>query len=107
MSRIPAGGDKLEAFRVHAELGLLMLVLAVLRALWRLIVPGPINDAARLGWQTAAASVTHILLYVCFFALPLRGWEMWSAVGCRPLTIAGIDPFADMPFDTLASQHPW
>jgi cytochrome b561 len=28
MSRIPAGGDKLEAFRIHAELGLLMLVLA-------------------------------------------------------------------------------
>src|SRR3546814_78192 len=105
MSRIPAGGDMLEAFRVHAELGLLMLVLAVLRALWRLIVPGPINDADRLGWQTAAAYVTHILFYVCFFGLPLSGWAMWSAVEGEPLKIAGIVPFPYMPFDTLARSE--
>src|SRR3546814_21069658 len=70
MSLVPAGGEKLEAFRIHAEIGLLMFVLAILRAIWRLIVPGPINDADRLGWQTLAAYVTHILFYICFFALP-------------------------------------
>ena len=80
MSRIPAGGDKIEAFRTHAEIGLLMLVLAAMRALWRLVIPGPVNDADRLGWQTIAAYVTHILFYLCFFGLPLSGWAMWSAV---------------------------
>lgn len=107
MSRIPASGEKLEAFRVHADLGLLMLVLAAMRALWRLVIPGPINDADRLGWQTMAAYVTHILFYLCFFGLPLSGWAMWSAVEGAPLRIAGIIPFPSMPFDTLAPALQW
>ncbi|WP_447752174.1 cytochrome b [Sphingopyxis fribergensis] len=107
MSRVPAGGEKLEAFRVHAELGLLMLVLAALRAIWRLIIPGPVNDADRLGWQTAAAYVTHILFYLCFFGLPLSGWAMWSTVQGEELKIAGIIPFPYMPFETLAPQLQW
>ncbi|KQZ61203.1 cytochrome b [Sphingopyxis sp. Root1497] len=107
MSRIDAGGDKLEAFRVHAELGLLMLVLAALRAIWRMIVPGPINDADRLGWQTVAAYVTHILFYVCFFGLPLSGWAMWSVVGGEPLEVAGILPWPHMPFDSLEKGIQW
>src|SRR5690606_20774107 len=45
MSRLPVGADKLDAFRLHSELGLLMLLLAALRLLWRIIVPGPVNDA--------------------------------------------------------------
>lgn len=108
MSRLPAGGDKLRGYEVHAEVGLLMLVLAALRAIWRLIVPGPINDADRLGWQTFAAHVTHILFYICFFGLPLSGWAMWSALGANsPLSVAGVAPWPDMPFDTLAVPLQW
>jgi cytochrome b561 len=108
MSRLPAGGDKLRGYEIHAEIGLLMLVLAVLRAIWRLIVPGPINDADRLGWQTFAAHVTHILFYICFFGLPLSGWAMWSALGANtPLSVAGIAPWPDMPFETLAVPLQW
>ncbi len=98
MSRIDAGGDKLEAFRVHAELGLLMLVLAALRAIWRMIVPGPVNDADRLGWQTVAAYVTHILFYVCFFGLPLcragrcGRWSAASRSKSRWILLAAHDP---------------
>ena len=107
MSRVPAGGEKFEAFRIHAELGLLMFVLAILRAIWRLIVPGPVNDADRLGWQTLAAYVTHILFYLCFFALPLSGWAMWSTVKGEELKVAGIIPWPYMPFETLAPQVQW
>lgn len=108
MSRLPAGGEKLRGYEIHAEVGLLMLVLAVLRAIWRLIVPGPINDADRLGWQTFAAHVTHILFYICFFGLPLSGWAMWSALGSHaPLSVAGVAPWPDMPFETLAVPLQW
>lgn len=61
MSRMPVGGDKLDAYKLHSELGLGMLVLATLRFVWRTIVPGPINDADGLGWQTKLAYVTHAL----------------------------------------------
>ena len=108
MSRLPAGGDKLRGYEIHAEIGLLMLLLAALRGLWRLIVPGPINDADNLGWQTFAAYVTHILFYICFFGLPLSGWLMWSALGNgRPLSIAGIIPMPQMPLETISSPIQW
>jgi cytochrome b561 len=102
MSRLPVGGEKLEAFRVHSELGLAMLVLAALRLLWRTIVPGPVNDADKLGWQTQLAYVTHGLFYICFFGLPLSGWAMWSALGDGPaLGLLGLSwpqmPFHDVP----------
>lgn len=108
MNRIPAGGEKLRAYEIHAELGLLMLILAMLRGIWRLIVPGPLNDADRLGWQTRAAYVTHILFYICFFGLPLSGWAMWSALGDgAPLSIAGIIPWPQMPFDAAPVWAQW
>lgn len=108
MSRVPAGGDKLRAYEVHAELGLLMLVLAILRFIWRLIVPGPVNDADRLGWQTVAAYVTHVLFYVCLFGLPLSGWAMWSSLGGgEPLSVAGLIPWPQMPFDAVPTGVQW
>jgi cytochrome b561 len=102
MSRLPVGGDKLDAFQLHSELGLAMLALAALRLLWRTIVPGPLNDADYLGWQTRVAYLTHGLFYICFFGLPLSGWAMWSALGEGPeLRFLGLNwphmPFHDVP----------
>ena len=102
MGRLPAGGDKLAAFQVHADIGLFMLVLATLRFGWRTIVPDPINDADDLGWQTRAAHITHILFYICFFGLPLSGWAMWSAIGEGPaLALLGWLSWPHMPFQDL------
>lgn len=108
MSRIPVGAEKLRGYEIHAEVGLLMLVLAGLRAIWRMIVPGPINDADRLGWQTIAAHITHILFYICFFGLPLSGWAMWSALGDgQSLSVAGVIPWPQMPFATVPTGWQW
>lgn len=107
MSRLPVGGDKLEAYRVHSELGLAMLVLAALRLLWRTIVPGPLNDADYLGWQTRLAYVTHGLFYICFFGLPLSGWAMWSALGDGPpLELLGV-AWPQMPFHDVPIAVQW
>lgn len=107
MSRLPVGGGKLDAFRVHSQIGLAMLVLAGLRLVWRLIIPGPINDADNLGWQTRLAYLTHGLFYVCFFGLPLTGWAMWSAIdGGPPLALAGV-AWPDMPFHDVPIAVQW
>lgn len=108
MSRLDAGAEKLRGYEIHAELGLLMLILALLRVIWRMIVPGPINDADRLGWQTMAAYVTHVLFYICFFGLPLSGWAMWSALGdAPPLSIAGLVAWPQMPFHDVPQPVQW
>ncbi len=67
------------------------------------MIPGPINDADRLGWQTTAAHATHILFYSLFALLPLSGWAMWSAMQpAGPLTLAGLVPVPPMPFFDLS-----
>jgi len=103
MERYPAGGDKLDAYRLHSEIGLTLLLLAALRFVWRTIVPGPINDADALGWQTTVAEVTHILFYALFALLPISGWAMWSALQpVAPLSLAGVVPVPAMPFHDLS-----
>lgn len=105
MQRYPVGGDKLEAYALHSEIGLTLLLLATLRGLWRLNIPAPINDADAPRWQRHAAYLTHILFYMLFAVLPLSGWCMWSAIQpARPLYLAGIIPFPPMPFHSLSPE---
>ncbi|MFN3387778.1 MAG: cytochrome b [Allosphingosinicella sp.] len=99
---IPPGGDKIFAYEVHSAVGLPILLLAILRLMWRAVIPGPVNDADRQGWKTTAAHWTHYLFYFCFFGLPLSGWAMWSALAePGPLRLAGVVPWPQMPFETL------
>ncbi len=97
------GGDKVHAYQVHSAAGLPILVLAMLRVAWRVLIPGPENDADTLGWQTTVAHVTQILFYVCFFGLPLSGWFMWSSLEAPgPLYLAGILPWPQIPLEMLS-----
>jgi cytochrome b561 len=83
MSLLPASYDKLDAYGVHALIGISILFLAFMRAGWRIIAPFILPDLEKPedlpGWQRFAAEATHIGLYVLMFALPLSGWLMLSA----------------------------
>lgn len=108
MGLLSPGGSKLASYEIHSGTGLAILALAIGRAIWRLMIPGPINDADRLGWQSRFAHITHGIFYVCFFGLPLSGWVMWSAtVEQDPLYLAGFMPWPQLPFDTLPLVLRW
>ena len=105
MQRFMVGADKLEAYKLHSEIGLALLLIGAFRLLWRLMVPGPINDADRQGWQTTLAHATHALFYLLFAVLPLSGWVMWSAIQpARPLHLAGLMPVPPMPLHGLSRE---
>ena len=96
------GGDKVRAYQIHSAAGLPILILALLRGIWRVLIPGPRNDADELGLQSVVAHGTHILFYVCFFGLPLSGWLMWSSIAPPgPLSLAGILPWPQFPLEAV------
>lgn len=105
---LSAGGDKLHAYQVHSAVGLPILLLAMARFAWRLMIPGPINDADRQGWQTQVAYLMHYLFYGAFFGLPLSGWVMWSSFAePGPLYLAGVLPWPQLPFHQLPLTTRW
>lgn len=106
-STMPVGGDKVAAYQVHSAAGLPILLLAMGRLAWRLVIPGPINDADTQGWQTQVAYATHYIFYICFFGLPLSGWLMWSAVAPEPLYFAGLFAWPQLPLHDLSPAMQW
>lgn len=105
MQRYLVGAEKLDAYRLHSEIGLTLLSLGVARLIWRLIVPGPINDADKQGWRTTVAHVIHIAFYALFAILPLSGWALWSAIQpAEPLYLAGLIAVPTMPFQNFSPE---
>ena len=73
------GLAKLEALAWHKSFGLTILMLAVLRLLWRLMNPTPDLTTETHRWERMLAKISHVLLYALIFAMPLTGWMMSSA----------------------------
>ncbi len=63
-----------EAFQFHKSLGLTLLVLAVLRLLWRVTHGFPELPRDIPAWQRVAARISHYLLYAFILLIPLTGW---------------------------------
>lgn len=104
--QLPVGADKVFAYQVHAHVGLFLLTLTVLRMIWRVMVPGPINDADKPGWQSAAAHATHYALYGALLLLPLSGLAMVSATAPElQLGVAGLFSWPLLPFSGLAPEQ--
>jgi cytochrome b561 len=94
MHDLPLSPDKLRLYSYHKWIGMTVLMLVVPRLLWRLThaAPAPLPAPE---WQLKLAGITHVLLYVLMFAVPLTGWLMTSAKGF-PVVYFGVLPFPDL-----------
>lgn len=70
---------KLDLFVWHKSIGVTVLVLALLRLLWRLGNPPPVPPAGTAAWETKLAAAAHWVLYALIFAVPLSGWWVSDA----------------------------
>jgi len=79
----------------HKAIGITVLLLTVLRILWRFTHrPPPLLETLR-AWEAALAKVTHCLFYLLMLAVPLAGWAMHSAFRKgAPVSVFGV---FDMP----------
>lgn len=65
----------------HKSIGITILLLAVIRLLWRWMNPTPLLPGTLKPYERALANFTHATLYVLLFIMPLSGWMMSSARG--------------------------
>lgn len=104
---LPVGGDKYAGYQTHGEIGLAIMALGTLRFFWKSQVTGPEN-VDEDSFSGRASRVLQAWFYFSFFALPISGWVMWSTLPTDlPLSIAGLIPFPNLPFDQLSEslQH--
>lgn len=72
-------------YQRHKSFGFLILGLAALRLAWTLTSKRPEYPTTMNSSERRLAGVTHIILYLSLFALPLTGW---AVVSTSPLPIA-------------------
>lgn len=72
-------GARVDAFNLHKSVGLTILALMLLRVSWRAAHAPPALPPMP-SWQATLARLTHVLLYVVLFLMPLSGYlgSVWS-----------------------------
>ena len=80
---------KVRYFSWHKWAGVTVLLLAVLRLLWRLFNRAPGYPATMPAWQQRAAHLLHALLYALIFAVPLSGY-LYSLASGVPVVYFGL-----------------
>jgi cytochrome b561 len=102
---LPLGAARAQAVGLHRTIGLLVLLVTLLRVLWRLFSRRPpVIGTLLLRW---AASGVHATLLASLLILPLLGWAYTNARG-HPLFLLGIRLpsliFKDQYFSRVAMQ---
>lgn len=110
MVELPISVEKIKLYGWHKEFGFLVLMLAILRLVWRLINITPQLALPLL--EKLAARVVHWAFYGFMFAMPITGWLLTSATGF-PVSFFGLFtiPTLIAPNDAqrlfFASVHQW
>ncbi|MXO63627.1 cytochrome b [Qipengyuania oceanensis] len=58
----------------HFTIGITILILTVLRIVWRVTHPVPPMSDRHAGWERFLARATHTLFYILLIGLPLGAW---------------------------------
>ncbi len=70
-----------EMIGLHKSIGLTILLLILLRLIWRFINIQPVLPISVPPWEQIAARSVHILFYLVLLLMPLSGWIMSSLDG--------------------------
>lgn len=96
-SDMARGPDRDLWFAWHRTLGFAVLLLTIMRLMWRFICPPPPLPLTMPCWQRCAAKASHVGFYLVLIALPLTGWVYVSSGNTAATT--GIT--------TLVGGTPW
>lgn len=96
---------RFELFQLHKSIGISILILSLLRLVWRFFKTPPAELPAP-AWQQVAARLVHVGFYVIMIGLPLSGWAMVSAskIGVPTLLFHTV-PWPHLPLPRSEALH--
>ena len=95
-------------FQLHKSIGITILVLVVLRLLWRLTHRPPPLPADMPGLEKGAAHAAHVALYGLMLGMPLVGWIIVSVSPFNlPTVLFGMVPWPHIPGLATISDKPY
>ncbi len=71
-------------YTVHKSLGITILIIMILRVLWKLTNSIPKLPKNTPKWENIAVKLTHLSLYLLAFIMPFSGWLMSTASNNAP-----------------------
>lgn len=95
MKTLPLSPLKLQVYSWHKWAGISLLVLVILRLLWRLFNRPPALPEGMSPLTRALAHGGHAILYFLMIGIPLTGWLMSSAKGFQTVWF-GVLPLPDL-----------
>lgn len=101
---------KLGLLAYHKSVGITILMLVILRLLWRSLNLTPLLPDTLKPYERLLARITHATLYVLLFAMPLSGWMMSSARGFpvswfHLFTLPDLVPKNKSLYEALVTTH--
>jgi len=88
---------------VHKSIGVLVLILAAWRVVWRSFNGFPDDIAEMKSWERLSARVMHYALMVLVLAMPLSGYVASSAAG-HPVGLFGLFSLPALPENKALSS---
>ena len=109
MTQLSARLPQMEVFKLyqlHKSIGITVLLLVVLRVLWRFTHRPPPLPREMPAAEKGAAHGVHWLLYLFMIGMPLTGWAVVSSSPFNlPTVLYSLVPWPDLPIlPTLANK---
>ena len=100
MTDLPPGSAlQFSLFQDHKSVGMTVLLVTVLRVLWRLSHPAPALPNSMMPWEQRMAHLGHWGLYAMILGMPLIGWGVVSTSPFNiPTVLYGIVPLPHLAF---------
>lgn len=99
MTRMEEGSGQKQLYKVHIAIGLLVLLIALLRIVWRVVNQSPNAPTGLSSVQVRTYKIAHIFQYIILLSLTLSGLGM--------ILVAGFGLFVgDFPFEALEGIPP-
>ena len=95
----PDGREIEWAYQMHKSIGITVLMLTIVRVIWRVKNPPPPLPDEMKSWEKTASHIVHLGFYAVMIGAPLAGWALASIAKVQvPTVLFGAVSWPHLPF---------